>query len=111
MPFETHENLYLKRCLNCNHEITDLTPGHIYCTQCGFPIRNECTGTTKFHSGNFNDPVEHDINDEEYILEPNAVFCPKCSSISLFAQKGLIENKFPKVEIVNPPSNGDIEPF
>jgi len=115
MSFATHENKYLKHCLNCNNEVSDLNPEHVYCTQCGFPIRNECTGTSKFHNGNFNDPVEHDIDDEEYVLEPNVVFCPKCSSISLFAEKGLIENKYPKVEIVHQssykPNGNDDDPF
>lgn len=103
MSFKTHENGYLIRCLNCENEVTSMDPEHIYCTQCGFPIRNECTGTVKFHSGNMGDPVEHDIEDEEYLLEPNVVFCPKCSTISLFAEKGLIDNKYPKVEIIDPP--------
>ena len=114
MAYETHENGYLKNCLNCKNEITSLNPEHIYCTQCGFPVRNECTGTSKFHQGSYGDPAEHDIEDEEYLLDPNVVFCPKCSTISLFAQKGLIENTHPKVEVItSPPRNfsEDDDPF
>lgn len=100
MAIATHENKYLKNCLRCNHEITDLTEYHIYCTQCGSPIRNECTGTLSF-ADDINEPPVHDFKDEEeFVLEPDAAFCPKCASPSLFNQEQLIEVRYPKVEEV-----------
>lgn len=109
LKIETYENKYLKNCLNCGSEVTSTDPEHIFCTQCGYPIRNECTGTGKYNSGYGNEPIYHE--EEEYILEPNAAFCPKCGSSSLFNQKGLIEVKYPKVEIIKAPNfNGDL-PF
>ncbi|QDP99455.1 hypothetical protein FOH38_02170 [Lysinibacillus fusiformis] len=100
MAIETHENKYLKNCLRCNHEITDLTEDHIYCTQCGSPIRNECTGTSSFIT-DINEPVEHDFEDEEvFILEPDAAYCPKCASPSLFNQEQLIEVRYATLELV-----------
>lgn len=100
MAIATHENKYLKNCLRCNHEITDLTEDHIYCTQCGSPIRNECTGTSSFIT-DINEPVEHDFKDEEeFVLDADAAYCPKCASPSLFNQEQLIEVKYATVELV-----------
>ncbi|MED4718166.1 hypothetical protein [Bacillus badius] len=102
MKIPTHENKFLKNCLNCENPITDLTEDHLFCTQCGFPIRNECTGTTKFNSGYAGDPVEHDIEDDFYVLNPEDAFCPKCGSESLFNIKSLINVQYPRVEIIDP---------
>ncbi|MFJ8102832.1 hypothetical protein [Lysinibacillus sp. NPDC096212] len=114
MTIETHDNKYLKNCLRCNHEITDLTEDHIYCTQCGSPIRNECTGTSSFIT-DINEIVEHDFEDEEeFVLDADAAFCPKCASPSLFNQEQLIEVKHPQVEVVKQTGfkiTGDEIPF
>ncbi|WP_342557319.1 hypothetical protein [Lysinibacillus sp. FSL P4-0201] len=100
MAIETHENKYLKNCLRCNHEITDLTEDHIYCTRCGSPIRNECTGTLSFIE-DINELPEHDFEGEdEFVLEPDAAYCPKCASPSLFNQEQLIEVRYATVEMV-----------
>ncbi|QOV10914.1 hypothetical protein [Viridibacillus arvi] len=109
MKIETHENKYVKQCLNCESEVTSMNEEHLFCTQCGFPIRNECTGTSKFNSGYGNEPLTHE--EDEYPLEPTDAFCPKCSAESLFNQRGLIEVKYPRVEIINPPVSSGGEPF
>ncbi|WP_150283766.1 hypothetical protein [Rummeliibacillus sp. TYF-LIM-RU47] len=110
MKTETHENKYLKHCLNCESEVTSLDPDHIFCDQCGYPIRNECTNTGKYNSSGFeNEPLHQD--EEEYLLEPTAAFCPKCSAESLFNQRGLIEVKHPKVEIIKKPTGEIPFPF
>lgn len=111
MTIDVHENKYLKNCLNCKHDVDNLEPDHIYCTQCGFPVRNECTGTSKFNSGYGNESIQHDFEENEFLLDPNVIYCPKCAAISLFAEKGLIENKYPKVDIVAPFPTGDNDPF
>lgn len=111
MSIPVHENKFVKNCLNCNLEITDLNEEHLFCTQCGFPIRNECTGTQKFNSGYGNEQIFHDTETEEiYILNPSDVYCPKCGAISLFAEKNLIDVKYPKVDVIDPTSN-DNDPF
>ncbi|WP_042402966.1 hypothetical protein [Geomicrobium sp. JCM 19037] len=102
MAIEFHENFFVKNCLNCSNEITDLKEDHTHCTECGFPIRNECTGTTKFTSGYGNNEVAHDTEDKEYALEPDTPFCPKCGTDSLFNRKGLIKVDHPKVEVSDP---------
>lgn len=104
MEIKTHENQYLKNCLNCENEVSSLDEEHLFCTQCGFPIRNECHGTSKFNDGYGNNPVNHDIEDDSYVLNPEDAFCPKCASASLFNVKGLIELRHPEVEIIEPQS-------
>lgn len=111
MKSETQENKFLKHCLNCEHEVESSNPEHIYCTQCGYPVRNECTGTATYNRGYGNEPVEHEDDQGAFLLEPHMVYCPKCAFISLFAQKGLIENNHPKVEIINAPISEGSDPF
>jgi len=111
MSIAVHENKFVKNCLNCDNEINDLSEEHLFCTQCGFPIRNECTGTDSFNDGYGNNHILHDTDEEKnYVLNPEDVYCPKCGSISLFAEKNLIDVKYPKVDIIDPPSNSDM-PF
>lgn len=111
MSIPTHENKFVKNCLNCDSQVTDLNEEHLHCSQCGFPIRNECYGTSRFNSGYGNNHIQHDINDEFYVLEPDNAYCPKCGSISLFAEKGLLNVKHPKVEVINPPPSDEGLPF
>ena len=91
---ETYDDLFVKNCLRCgsptpeNREEDD-----IYCETCGSPLLNECT----------NDHCRNKLN-------PTAVYCRKCGCISSFASNGLIENKYPKAEIVTPLTGDDI-PF
>lgn len=110
MSIATHENKFVKKCLNCEHEITDLKEDHLFCTQCGFPVRNECTGTVKFNDDYGNNFIQHDTEEEIYVLNPEDAYCPKCGSISLFAAKNLINVKHPKVDIIDTHDNNDL-PF
>lgn len=108
MSIPTHENMFVKNCLNCGHEITDLNEEHLFCTQCGCPIRNECTGTAKHLMGYGNEHVSHDFDEDVFVLKPTDVYCPKCGTISLFAEKNLIEVKHPKVDVIDPSNNGNL---
>lgn len=111
MTIPTHDNKFVKNCLNCDYEINDLKEDHLFCTQCGFPIRNECTGTSRFNDAYGNNPIQHDVESEEtFVLNPEDAYCPKCGSISLFAEKNLIEVKYPQVDVVDSTDNGDM-PF
>jgi hypothetical protein len=111
MTIAAHENKFVKNCLNCKHEITDLKEDHLFCTDCGFPIRNECTGTSNFCDGYSNGPLLHNFEEDEYILNPEDAFCPKCGTESLFNKRGLINVKHPKVDIIQPISNINVDDF
>lgn len=92
---ETYDDLFVKKCLRCqtptpeNREVDD-----IYCEKCASPLVNRCT----------NESHDSFSNDGHcgITLKPEAVYCKKCATISLFASKGLIDNEYPEVEIVIP---------
>lgn len=100
MKYETHDNGYLVNCINCDHKITYLDEDHHYCSECGFPIRNECIGTRSYIEQFTNGPLPHDFEENVFLLKPEDSYCPKCASPSLFAVKNLIEVKHPVVEII-----------
>lgn len=101
---KTFSDGFVEHCLRCE-AITpeDREENDIFCQQCAAPLVNRCTNEYGHSYG----------NDEQcgIKLDPKAVFCKKCATISLFASKGLIENKYPEVEIVAPRSTSDDIPF
>jgi len=92
---KTFSDSFVVQCLRCEAITPDeREENDIFCQKCAAPLVNRCTNDDNQAYGN-NDPCG-------ITLEPEAVFCKKCATISLFASKGLIENKYPEVEIIAP---------
>lgn len=110
--YATHHNKYLKNCINCGHKVKYQEPDFLFCTQCSYPIRNECTGTAKYQDlTDLSQPDHNFENEREFPLEPSEIYCPKCSSLSLFARRGLIKNPNPKTELLPLKDAGPDLPF
>lgn len=102
--FKTHSDNFVVQCLRCNTPTPDdREEDDIYCQECASPLVNKCTKDDTQGYGNY-EPCG-------ITLKPESVYCKKCASISLFADKGLLENKYPEVEVVTPqPQTHDV-PF
>ncbi|OLN21618.1 hypothetical protein BTO30_14145 [Domibacillus antri] len=91
---ETYDDLFVKQCMRCHTPTpTDREEGDVYCQKCASPLANRCTNISDDNFSNYEGCG--------VALKPEAVYCPKCATISLFAREQLIENKYPKVELVS----------
>ncbi len=92
---ETYSDNFVVQCLRCDTPTPeDREQDDIYCQECASPLVNKCTNDNTQHFGNHDDSCG-------ITLDPEAVYCKKCATISLFASKELIENKYPDAEIAS----------
>lgn len=97
---ETFSDNFVVKCLRCAAPTPEEREADdIFCQKCAAPLVNRCTSEDNFDTCGIT-------------LDPEAVYCKKCAAISLFASEGLIENKYPEVEVVVPSSQvSDNIPF
>lgn len=98
--YESDQNGKLLKCIRCDNE--ELDNDQNFCSICGAPIRNTCSGIL---SENVAYPLAPPESPCETVLSPNARFCHICGSKSIFYCAKILENKF------NLPISNDDLPF
>lgn len=98
--YESDQNGKLLKCIRCDNE--ELDSDQNFCSICGAPLRNTCSGVL---SENVAYPFSPPEQSCKAVLAPNARFCHICGSKSIFYCAKILENKF------NLPISDDDLPF